>query len=227
MPTMGKGDIETLIETLKTIWIFGYGSLLWNPDIQYLSKKKGYIRGYVRRFWQENTTHRGTLEQPGRVATLVEEEEGIVWGIAYEVEGLENIKKALGNLNFREKQLGGYELVVTNFYSKPDNGQESQSSHKVVMYMATPENSLYNEQHDLQALAKQIVLANGFKGSNIEYVINLADYVRNHIPEDKDAHLFELENCVKVELSRGIPPQQEALSDVEVSENMVVSLIAV
>lgn len=95
------------------------------------------------------------------------------------------------------------------------------------MYMATPENSLYNEQHDLQAMAKQIVRANGFKGSNIEYVINLADYVRKHIPEDKDAHLFELENCVKVELSRGIPPQQEALSDVEVSENMVVSLIAV
>ncbi|KAJ8312908.1 hypothetical protein KUTeg_010281 [Tegillarca granosa] len=210
MPTMGKGDIETLIETLKTIWIFGYGSLLWNPDIQYLSKKKGYIRGY-----------------PGRVATLVEEDEGIVWGIAYEVEGLENIKEALGNLNIREKQLGGYELVVTNFYSKPENGQESQSSYKVVMYMATPENLLYNEQHDLQALAKQIVRANGSKGSNIEYVMKLADCVRKHIPEDKDAHLFELENCVKVELSRDFALQQEALPDDEVRENMVVSLIAV
>ena len=39
--------------------------------------------------------------------------------------------------------------------------------------------------------------AHGHCGSNVEYVVNLAEYCRNHIPEDNDRHLFELERKVK------------------------------
>lgn len=45
-----------------TIWVFGYGSLCWNPGFEYSKCVTGYIRGFVRRFWQGNTTHRGTKE---------------------------------------------------------------------------------------------------------------------------------------------------------------------
>lgn len=46
-----------------SVWIFGYGSLCWYPGFEYEKCITGYIRGYVRRFWQGNTTHRGTLEK--------------------------------------------------------------------------------------------------------------------------------------------------------------------
>lgn len=46
-----------------TIWVFGYGSLCWNPGFEYSKCVTGYIRGFVRRFWQGNTTHRGTKEK--------------------------------------------------------------------------------------------------------------------------------------------------------------------
>lgn len=49
--------------TTSTVWVFGYGSLCWNPGFEYSKCVTGYIRGYVRRFWQGNTAHRGTKER--------------------------------------------------------------------------------------------------------------------------------------------------------------------
>lgn len=46
-----------------SVWIFGYGSLCWYPGFEYDKCITGYVRGYVRRFWQGNTTHRGTHEK--------------------------------------------------------------------------------------------------------------------------------------------------------------------
>jgi cation transport protein ChaC len=43
--------------------IFGYGSLLWKQDFKFSEKQKGYIKGYQRKFWQRNKTHRGTAKK--------------------------------------------------------------------------------------------------------------------------------------------------------------------
>jgi hypothetical protein len=43
-----------------TLWIFGYGSLIWNPGFGYESSIGGYAPGYVRRFYQGNSHARGS-----------------------------------------------------------------------------------------------------------------------------------------------------------------------
>ncbi|BFZ07419.1 hypothetical protein BsWGS_10458 [Bradybaena similaris] len=121
-----------------TIWVFGYGSLLWKPDFGFKSKKVGYIKDYERRFYQGNETFRGKPGQPGRVANLVESKGSQAWGVAYEISGREEVIKVLRGLYTREASCGGYNTMVTTFYPRDEqqdkrgvpSNRNSQSSVK-------------------------------------------------------------------------------------------------
>lgn len=53
------------------IWVLGYGSLIYKPPPHYTHRVPAIIHGFMRRFWQSSVDHRGTVDSPGRVATLV------------------------------------------------------------------------------------------------------------------------------------------------------------
>ncbi|KAL3872723.1 hypothetical protein ACJMK2_035929 [Sinanodonta woodiana] len=185
---------EQLLENATSVAIFGYGSLLWKPDFTYERREIGHIKGFVRRFYQGNITHRGTSETPGRCATLVKSNGGSVWGVAFNVEGKDEVRRAMCGLNLREMTLGGYILMTVTFY--PRDGSPPRP---VLVYTATEHNSLYlgSDSIPVEDIAKDIVAARGFAGSNVEYVTKMADFVREHIPEDDDEHLFSLDKYVR------------------------------
>lgn len=182
----------------NTIWVFGYGSLCWNPGFEYSQCVIGYIRGYVRRFWQGNTTHRGTKEKPGRVATLVGEKQGITYGCAFKISG----KEALEYLQHRECSLGGYIVSSTKFYPHKAPEEDSRGqTFPVLLYIATEGSEHWLGQTSLESLAAEVCDSKGESGHNVEYVIRLAEFIRTEIPEVVDQHLFELESLIRKELT--------------------------
>ena len=102
---------------MKNVWLFGYGSLIWNPDIPYLDWKPATLSGFVRKFWQGSHDHRGTPENPGRVVTLIPCEKGYCDGIAYLVS-LSTVKSVFEKLDHREKNGYSKTKVFLNFTDK-------------------------------------------------------------------------------------------------------------
>lgn len=80
-------------------WIFGYGSLIWNPGFRYLDKQPAVLRGYHRAYMMVTTRNRGCADCPGMVVTLAPGRE--VRGMAYWPDP-EHLEETLAYLDQRE-----------------------------------------------------------------------------------------------------------------------------
>lgn len=152
------------------VWIFGYGSLVWRPAFEYVERQPARIEGFMRRFWQGSTDHRGVPGAPGRVVTLLPAPGVWCTGAAYCVAP-ERVGAVLAGLDVREK--GGYQrqrlpLFLHDGRVIPDG----------LVYRATPENDDYLGAASVAAIAAQIVSSRGPSGENLEYLLRLGAALR-------------------------------------------------
>lgn len=162
----------------ESVWLFGYGSLIWKADFPYLERRRAAIQGWERRFWQGSHDHRGTPQSPGRVATLIESPDALCHGMAYRISG-----ETLKPLDIREKN-GYLREKVTLYFA---DGEQATG----LVYMATADNAAFLGDSPLDAIAAQIDRAHGPSGPNRDYLLNLAEALREMAVED--AHIMALE----------------------------------
>lgn len=87
------------------VWVFGYGSLIWNPDLDYDRRIQVRVFGYHRRLCLRSVLNRGTPECPGLVAGL--DRGGSCAGVAYRLPAA-NLRAQFERLWEREMFMGSY-----------------------------------------------------------------------------------------------------------------------
>lgn len=153
-----------------TVWVFGYGSLIWRPAMAYAQRRAGRITGWQRRFWQSSTDHRGTVESPGRVLTLIEAD-GPLWGMAYAIDraAWPEVEAAL---ELREQQ-GYVRLTVDVGLTAGDRAGDIVETVPGLLYLATVDNPYFVGPEPRAVTAEIIRRARGPSGRNLDYVLEL------------------------------------------------------
>ncbi len=65
------------------VWLFAYGSLMWDPGFDHEEARPALLRGYHRAFCVHSEVYRGTRERPGLVLGL--DRGGACRGLAFRV----------------------------------------------------------------------------------------------------------------------------------------------
>jgi cation transport regulator ChaC len=179
--TFEENQRKCQLDQADQVWLFGYGSLIYLVDFPYLESKPASISGWSRRFWQGSHDHRGTEANPGRVVTLIEEANAICGGVAYLVEA-----PVFKQLDIREKN--GYLRVNVEMIF--DDGLSATG----LTYIATPENEAYLGPASELAIAQHICRSKGPSGANSDYLLELAQALRELGLHDQ--HVFDIETHI-------------------------------
>jgi cation transport protein ChaC len=87
------------------VWLFGYGSLMWNPVIHFAEQRPALLRGYHRQFCLWVHLGRGTPERPGLMLAL--DRGGSCHGVAFRIRAAQ-AREELALVWQREMLSGAY-----------------------------------------------------------------------------------------------------------------------
>jgi cation transport protein ChaC len=166
----------SLAETMRgidgCIWVFGYGSLMWNPIVNLAERRVVRITGYRRSFCLRSTVGRGSPERPGLMLGL--DAGGSSVGLALRL-ARETVDDDLALLWRREMSTGSY-------VPKWLRAKGVQGEIRVLAFAANRRADNYVGGLPEEETARLLTTGTGFLGSNLDYLVRTHDnLVRNGI----------------------------------------------
>ncbi len=172
-----------VVDSRVRMWIFAYGSLIFRPSFSHIDRRRAFLPGYMRRFWQGSPDHRGVPEAPGRVATLVPAPGEVCGGCAYQVDH-RDAEAILAALDIREQ--AGFERHLLPVFDRTDGNVFAEA----IVYVAREDNPHFLGPLAELEIAAWVRRSRGPSGPNADYVLALRDALRGL--EIHDAHVEEI-----------------------------------
>ncbi|MCF8480267.1 MAG: gamma-glutamylcyclotransferase [Rhodospirillum sp.] len=142
------------------VWVFAYGSLIWNPAFHFEERRVGMVRGWHRRFCLSTVMGRGTPECPGLVLGL--DRGGACRGVAYRVAAAK-VREELSVVWRRE--------MVTAAY-RPRWGKVDLGHRRVpaILFTINRDDPHYAPGLDERTVAERMATAVGALGPAADYL---------------------------------------------------------
>jgi cation transport protein ChaC len=148
------------------LWIFGYGSLIWNPVCQFETQHKAILEGWHRSFCLKTIAGRSSPRLPGRMLSL--EPGGRTEGVALRLPAYA-LEDELPLLWIREMPTGAYRPTW-----KPI-AMEDGTCPTALIFVADQNHPLYEPNASVASVAAFVASAYGPLGTNAEYLFKLKE----------------------------------------------------
>ena len=177
------------------VWLFGYGSLIWNPTIHTVERRVVRVDGWHRSFCLKVRAGRGSVDRPGLVLGL--DSGGECSGVAYRIA--EDLVETELELLWRREMVSG--SYVPRWLDALD--AEGRPFAAVLAFTMDTGCEQYAGRLCEDELVETLATACGVLGSSADYLFRTCEGLRGC--DLSDPHLERLAALVAERQRRGCP----------------------
>ncbi|MDF2235177.1 gamma-glutamylcyclotransferase [Albimonas sp. CAU 1670] len=166
------------------LWVFGYGSLIWNPGFPWAERRAARLSGFRRAFCLRSIRYRGTPEAPGLVLALAARQGAECRGLVYRVAP-DHADDAHAYLREREMVTDAYHETVQELEV------EGRAPVRALAYVIDEGHPQYTDLSPA-GQAEVILRARGPAGSNRDYLHNTVAHLRDLGLPDPELEALDL-----------------------------------
>jgi cation transport protein ChaC len=172
------------------VWVFGCGSLMWNPAFHFAERRIARIHGWHRRYCLWSHAGRGSRERPGLMLAL--ERGGSCVGVAYRIARAA-VRTELDVVWRREMLTMAYRPVWVRAYT-------AKGGAWAIAFTANRSHERYVRSLGERAAVRYIATGGGHLGACRDYLFDTAAHLREL--GIRDRRLEALERRVRGYLAR-------------------------
>ncbi len=147
----------------EDVWVFGYGSLMWNPALDFAEAEPGRVHGYHRAFCLWTPFGRGSPEHPGLMLALLPG--GSCLGLALRIPAKRAIEET--------RILWRREMIADSYHARRVKVRLARGQVEAITFVANPGHPRYAGKVGEARQVEQIAFAEGRLGCCRDYLHNL------------------------------------------------------
>jgi len=166
------------------VWLFGYGSLVWNPIVHHEERRIARVHGYHRRFCLWSRVGRGTPDKPGLVLGL--DAGGCCHGVAFRI--------AAGHAEQELRLLWRREMVTGSYCPRWVTVSAGDTLLTALTFIINRRHPSYAGKLPVETVLHAMTTARGYLGTPAEYLLETVRGLLEH--GVRDPYLLELRRRV-------------------------------
>ncbi len=182
----------------EAVWLFGYGSLIWNPTVRYAERRVACVPGWHRCFCLAALAGRGTPEKPGLLLGL--DRGGRCVGVALRLPA-EGLEEELSLLWRREMVAGSY---VPRWV--PLHALDGTRFGDAIAFTINPDAPSYAGDLEREEVVHRLATAYGELGSAAEYLQRTREGLRTLGIHDELVEMLAAQVDERLAARRAEPP---------------------